>query len=328
MPTRHLSVHSESWPLAVAFTISRGSKTHADVVVVAITEDGVTGRGECVPYSRYGESTAGVEAAIRAQIEAVCAGMTREELQRVMPAGAARNAVDCAMWDLHAKQLGTDLGTLAGIGALVPVQTALTIGLATPAEMAAQAAQVGEHRLLKLKLGRDGDAQRIQAVRAARPDARLIVDANEGWTAGSLVKLLSACKSADVELVEQPLPAGNDAVLARVERLVPVCADESVHDRHDLDALLDRYDAVNIKLDKTGGLTEALAVAERARQLDLRVMVGCMVCTSLAIMPALVVAQSAHVVDLDGPLLLARDRADGLTYDGDLLRPPQHSPAG
>jgi L-alanine-DL-glutamate epimerase-like enolase superfamily enzyme len=238
-----------------------------------------------------------------------------------MPAGAARNALDCAFWDLEAKRAGKPAYALAGLPAPRPLVTAYTISLGTPETMA-QAAQAASARaLLKIKLGGTGDPERIAAVRASAPGAELIVDANEGWTADNLAENLAACAAAGVTLVEQPLPAGNDAALASVKRPIAVCADESAHDRSSLAALAGRYDAVNIKLDKSGGLTEALAMADEAERLGFRIMVGCMVATSLSMAPAMLVAQRAQFVDLDGALLLARDRPDGLRYEGSLVHP-------
>jgi L-alanine-DL-glutamate epimerase-like enolase superfamily enzyme len=322
MPVRTLTSRSERWPLAEPFAISRGTKSHADVVVAEIREGRMAGRGECVPYPRYGETVAGVLEAIQAQSNAIAAGMTREELQTRMAPGAARNALDCALWDLEAKRAKKPVWALAGLARPRALQTAYTISLADQEMMAAKAKAAAGHGLLKIKLGTEDDADRLAAIRAARADARLIVDANEGWRSDALPALLAACADAGVELVEQPLPADEDDRLAAIDHPVPVCADESVHDRAGLDALAGRYDAVNIKLDKTGGLTEALALAEGARAVGLGVMVGCMVATSLAMAPALLVAQSADLVDLDGPLLLARDREGGLAYSGDRVAPP------
>jgi L-alanine-DL-glutamate epimerase-like enolase superfamily enzyme len=318
-----LTARIERWPIARAFTISRGSKTEA-VVVVAEISDGVhVGRGECVPYPRYNETPEGTLAQINAVADALRPGLDRTALQSLMPAGAARNALDCALWDLEAKRAGQRAWTLIGAAAPKPLKTAFTISLGSPDAMAADTARAAHRPLLKIKLGGDGDEQRIQAVRRAAPNAELVVDANESWSAGNIVRNLAACADNGVTLVEQPLPAGHDEMLATIKRPVAVCADESVHDRASLTALRGKYDAVNIKLDKTGGLTEALAMAETARQLGLRIMVGCMVATSLSMAPAVVLAQSADVVDLDGALLLARDRAHGLRYDGSIVHPPE-----
>ena len=318
-----LSVSIERWPLAGAFTISRGSKTEAVVVVAELGDGTHRGRGESVPYARYGETPDGIVAAIEAMRPALRRGLSRAELQGAMPAGAARNALDCAYWDVNAKQAGRPVHELAGLVAPEPRITAYTISLAAPAAMAAAAEQAGLRPLLKVKLGgADGrDGERIAAVRRAAPRAELIVDANEGWTDGNLAPNIAACADAGVTLIEQPLPEGKDTALARIKRAIPVCADESVHDRASLDALAGKYDAVNVKLDKTGGLTEALALAAEAERRGFAVMVGCMVATSLAMAPAMLLAQRARVVDLDGPLLLAKDRAGGLRYDGSLVYP-------
>lgn len=318
-----LSVQIEHWPLAAAFTISRGSKTEAVVVTVELHDGKHHGRGECVPYARYGETPNGVVAAIEAIRPALKAGLNRAVLQAAMPAGAARNALDCAFWDLEAKRTGRRVYELAKLGAPKPVVTAYTISLAAPDAMAQAVQRAGSRPLLKVKLGGDDDSKRIAAVRRAAPGAELIVDANEGWDESNLADNLSACADAGVTLIEQPLPEGRDGALARVERLIPVCADESAHDRSTLEALADKYDAINVKLDKAGGLTEALALAAEAERRGLAVMVGCMVATSLAMAPAVLVAQRARIVDLDGPLLLAKDREGGLRYDGSLVHPPQ-----
>lgn len=320
MPIR-LSVTAERWPIAGSFTISRGAKTEAEVVVATLADGEHAGRGECVPYARYGETVDGVIAAIARLAPAVANGLDRNDLTASLPAGAARNALDCAFWDLAAKRSGTPAHVLAGLPQPNPLVTAYTISLAAPEIMADAAAAAAARPLLKVKLGGPGDPARIAAVRTAAPDSALIVDANEGWTAANLMDNLAACAEAGVRLIEQPLPARDDAALASCPHAVPICADESVHDRASLAGLRGRYDAVNIKLDKTGGLTEALAVAAAARSLGFDLMVGCMVSTSLAIAPALLVAQGARYVDLDGPLLLARDRPDGLRFDGSIVHP-------
>jgi L-alanine-DL-glutamate epimerase-like enolase superfamily enzyme len=318
-----LSVRSERWPIAGAFTISRGSKTEAEVVVAELCEGGICGRGECVPYARYGETVAGVVAAIASLAPELAHGLGRQELQRALPAGAARNALDCAFVDLEAKRTGTPAYECLRLAAPRPLLTAYTISLATPDAMAAAAAAASARPLLKVKLGGDGDPDRIAAVRRAAPRSELIVDANEGWRSDNLAANLSACAAAGVTLVEQPLPAADDAALAAIARPIPVCADESVHDRASLVRLAGKYDAVNIKLDKAGGLTEALALAAEAEAMGFALMVGCMISTSLAIAPAMLVAQRARVVDLDGPLLLARDRPHGMHYDGSTLHPAE-----
>jgi L-Ala-D/L-Glu epimerase len=321
-PAKALSVSVERWPIRGGFTISRGSKQEAMVVVATIHNGDHRARGECVPYARYGESVDGVVQAIEACRPAIAQGLDRAGLQGLLPAGAARNALDCALWDLEAKISGRSAAELAGLAPLHAVETAFTISLAPPEEMAARARDAASYPLLKLKLGGDGDEERLAAVRQAVPNARLIADANEAWRAPNLERLLTAAKAARVELIEQPLPAGDDALLEHIARTVPLCADESVHDRASLATIAKRYDAVNIKLDKTGGLSEALATAAEARKLGLKIMVGCMVATSLAMAPALLLAQNADFVDLDGPLLLERDRVPGLAYSSGMVMPP------
>jgi L-alanine-DL-glutamate epimerase-like enolase superfamily enzyme len=316
-----LSVRSERWPIAGTFTISRGAKTEAEVVVAELTDGTFAGRGECTPYPRYSETVAGVAATIAALADDVRNGLDRVALQRALPAGAARNALDCAFIDLEAKRADRPAHALLGLAAPRPRLTAYTISLGPPEQMAAAAAVAAARPLLKVKLGGVGDPQRIAAVRNAAPAAELIVDANEAWRVENLAANLAACAAAGVTLIEQPLPAADDAALAGIARTVPVCADESVHDRATLKTLVGKYDAVNIKLDKAGGLTEALALAGEARVLGFDLMVGCMIATSLAIAPALLVAEHAKVIDLDGPLLLARDRPDGLRYDGSMVHP-------
>jgi L-alanine-DL-glutamate epimerase-like enolase superfamily enzyme len=319
---RRLDVAIERFRLAMPFVIARGARTHSIVVVATLHHGPARGRGECVPYGRYGETPESVVAAIEAQRDAIEAGADRHELQKLMPRGAARNALDCALWDLEAKRLGIAVRDLAGVHRLGPVTTAFTISLGSPEDMGVAAARAAERPLLKVKLGGAEDVAAIAAVRAAAPEAELIVDANEGWRPESLDAMLAACADAGVALVEQPLPVGEDAALARVERCIAVCADESVHDRQGLAALRDRYDAINIKLDKTGGLTEALALVEDAEALGFAMMVGCMVGTSLGMAPATLLTPRARFVDLDGPLLLAADRAEGLRYEGSVLYPP------
>ena len=317
-----LSVRVERWPIAGSFVISRGAKSEAVVVVAELSRGDHRGRGECVPYARYGETVADVAEAIRAMATELARGLDRTGLQSAMPPGAARNALDCAFWDLEAKCADRPVHELLGQAPPKPLITAYTISLGTPQEMAQRAAKASGLSLLKIKLGAAGDPARIAAVRHAAPRARLIVDANEGWTPDDLEQNLAACAEAGVTLVEQPLPADRDEALTRAARPIPVCADESSHARSALPRLVGKYDAVNIKLDKAGGLTEALAMAEEAERLGLTLMVGCMVATSLAMAPALLLAQRAAVADLDGPLLLARDRPDGLRYEGSLVHPP------
>ncbi|HHZ07861.1 MAG TPA: dipeptide epimerase [Rhizobiales bacterium] len=320
---RRLTALSERFPIAGTFTISRGSKTEAEVVTCTVTEGTRAGRGECVPYRRYGETVEGVLAAIDAIAPRIAAGMTREELRRTMPAGAARNAVDCALWDLEAKVSATPAWRLVCAGAPIPLVTAYTLSLGDPQSMANQARANARRPLLKVKVGGDGDMERVRAVVSAAPQSRIVLDANEGWTEDTVLPLLEECARIGVALVEQPLPAGRDDALASFPHPVPVCADESVHTSEDLEALAGLYDAVNIKLDKAGGLTEAIRMREKARALGLSVMVGCMVGTSLAMAPAVLLAQDADYVDLDGPLLLARDREPGLDYEGSMVLPPR-----
>jgi len=317
-----LSVAVQHWPLREAFTISRGSKREAVVVVATLSDGTHMGRGECVPYARYGESVEDVVTAIASCADAFASGLTRVELATLLPAGAARNALDCALWDLEAKRTGRSAAALAGVGTLRPVVTAYTLSLDTPEAMAAKAREAFAYPLLKLKLGGKGDAARLAAVRLAVPHARLVADANEAWQVDETESLLALAAASGIELIEQPLPAGGDDALGQIARPVPVCADESAHDCASLAALTSRYDAVNIKLDKTGGLTEALLVAREARRLGLKIMAGSMVATALAIAPALLLAQDADWADLDGPLLLARDREPGLAYDGATILPP------
>jgi L-alanine-DL-glutamate epimerase-like enolase superfamily enzyme len=318
---RRLEFRVEKWPISGAFTISRGAKTEAAVIVTEISQDGLTGRGECVPYARYGESLESVSREIERLAPQIAQGLDRTGLQSALHAGAARNAIDCALWDLEAKLAGTSVQKLAGLGTLSSVTTAYTLSLDTPEKMAAAAMHSGRP-ILKMKVGADGDLERLRAVRAAAPDAMLIVDANEGWNARNLRENLDACANEKVALIEQPLPADDDDALRSIGRNVPVCADESFHDRNSFAKLEGKYDAVNIKLDKTGGLTEALLVAKDAEARGLQIMIGCMVSTSLAMAPALLLANRAKFVDLDGPLLLAKDREHGLRYEGSTVFPP------
>lgn len=317
-----LATAAERWPIAGNFTISRGSKTAADVVVATLTDGEIAGRGECVPYPRYGETVPQVLAALEAALPGIADDLSWEAIPALVGPKAARNALDCALWDLRAKRAGLPVWRLAGLSEPRPVVTAYTLSLDSPRAMGEAAARAVHRPLLKLKLGRDGDIDRLKAVRAMAPANRLIVDANEGWTADNLEAMLAACADHGVELVEQPLPAGHDEPLRHVARPVPVCADESAHDLSGLDGLVGKYDAINIKLDKTGGLTGALALARAARARGLKIMVGCMLATSLAMAPAFLVAQMADVVDLDGPLLLEQDRQPGFHYEGSLMFPP------
>ncbi|MGC2780512.1 MAG: N-acetyl-D-Glu racemase DgcA [Bradyrhizobium sp.] len=317
-----LDAHMSRWPIAGSFTISRGAKSEAVTVIAEVRQGAIVGRGECAPYPRYGETPEATLTALLAMQEAVTAGLDRDALQTAMPPGAARNALDCALLDLEAKRSGRRIWDLLGRRAPAPCVTAYTISLGPPDVMAKAAAKAAHRPLLKIKLGGDGVVARIAAVREAAPQSQLIVDANEAWTEANLEANLAACTAAGVTLVEQPLPAAADEALGRIKRPLMVCADESVHDRSTLEALRGRYDAVNIKLDKTGGLTEALAMADAARALGFDIMVGCMVATSLSMAPAMLLTPLARFVDLDGPLLLADDCDHGLHYDDSLVYPP------
>lgn len=313
-----IEVTADVFRLAQVFTISRGSRTEAKVLTVRITDDGVTGMGECVPYARYGETLESVTA----EIKGLSGQLTREALYDLLPAGAARNAVDCALWDLEAKRSGKSAWELAGLAPLKPEITAYTLSLDTPEKMRAQATEHSFRPLLKIKLGTPDDMPRLEAVRAGAPDSTIIIDANEGWSAEVYAALAPHLVRLGVALVEQPLPAGEDDALIGMDRPVPVCADESCHDRASLAGLKGKYDVVNIKLDKTGGLTEALALRDAALAEGYDVMVGCMVGSSLAMAPAMLVAQGAKIVDLDGPLLLAEDRDAALVFDKAGVHPP------
>ncbi len=318
-----VTVRHDSFPIAGTFTISRGSKTTVEVVVAKITADGVTGRGECVPYARYGETIESVTDQIRDFGDRVEAGMDRAGLNADMPAGAARNALDCALWDLEAKRSGKPVWQLAGLSeAPVALETAYTLSLDTPENMAAKATQNASRPLFKLKLTGEGDLDRVAAVRQAVPDARLIVDANEGWSVDMVEPFSRALADLGVAMIEQPLPVAEDGLLKNVAHPVPLCADESAHARDHFGDLVGKYEMINIKLDKTGGLTEALALKKMAEDAGMDIMVGCMLATSLGMAPAFLVAQGAAVVDLDGPLLLAEDRVPGFRFDGSTMHPP------
>lgn len=309
-----IKARHESWPLAEPFTISRGTKTTAEVVLASISHDGAAGRGECVPYARYGESVESVLAQIHETAPLLSRDLSRDALQTMLPPGAARNALDCALWDLEAKASGRRVWDLAGVESPHRLTCAYTLSLAEAESMHAAARASAHLPLLKMKVGLEGALERVRAVREGAPDASLIVDANESWTPEALAELLPELAAAGVSLLEQPLPAGEDAVLARIERPLPVAADESCHTAADVEGLENRYDVLNVKLDKSGGLTEALQLARRAERTGLALMVGCMVGTSLAMAPAMLIGAAARFVDLDGPLLLARDRAPGLVY--------------
>jgi L-Ala-D/L-Glu epimerase len=314
-----ITVQADSFRLAEVFTIARGSRTAARVLRVTVARDGFTGQGECVPYARYGESLDSVTA----EIEALSQGITRNALQDALAPGAARNALDCALWDLEAKQAGRRVWDIADLPVPGPEITAYTLSLDTSEKMEASAARHAHRPLLKIKLGTPDDMPRLEAVRRGAPKAKIIVDANEGWSADVYADLAPHLTRLGVALVEQPLPAGQDDMLAEIARPVPVCADESCHDRASLPGLKGKYDMVNIKLDKTGGLTEALALKQAAQAEGYRIMIGCMVGTSLSMAPATLLAQAADYTDLDGPLLLAEDRDPPLRFDEAGVYPPE-----
>ena len=317
-----LSVRRETYPLRAAFAISRGSRTEAHVVVVELEAEGARGRGECLPYARYGETVEGVMATIEGQRARLAQGLDRPALQTTLPPGAARNALDCAFWDWEAKRKRTTVAALAGLAPPGPLTTCYTLSLDAPEAMGRAAAENAHRPVLKLKVTGEGDLERVAAVHANAPKARLVVDANEGWTAEQYARFAPDLARMGVEMIEQPLPAKADAALAGVAHPIPVCADESCHDATSLAHIAGRYEMINIKLDKTGGLTEALALKRAAEAKGLGIMVGCMIATSLSMAPAMLVAQGARVVDLDGPLLLAADRAPGLRYEGSTVHPP------
>ncbi len=317
-----LRVDTETWPMARKFTISRGTKIVTEVVIAELRQSGLRGRGECVPYPHYGESVDSVIALIKSQAGNIAAGMSRIELGEALPPGAARNALDCALWDLEAKRSGRRIWELAGLARPVPCVCAVTIGIDSPMQMAAAAKALASYPLLKIKLNAELVSERMRRIRDAAPNARLCIDANESWTLALLEELGEELLELDIEMIEQPLLASADQGLADLDFPIPICADESLHSRAELADLQGRYDMVNIKLDKTGGLTEALALAETAREQGYALMVGCMVATSLGMAPATLLAPMAKVVDLDGPLLLARDRQHGLSYNAGMIEAP------
>jgi L-Ala-D/L-Glu epimerase len=322
---RTLELTSESWPIAGSFTIARGSKTEAQVIVVTLTENGFTGHGEAVPYSRYNETVPQCLASLEASRVIIEGGIDRQLLPNLNLPKAAQNAIDCALLDLEAKKSKTAAWQLMGLQAPSSAITAYTLSLDTPVAMAKAAASAAHYPLLKLKLGREGDVERLHAIREAVPTARLIVDANEGWSPAILPTMLEACEKYRVELVEQPLPADNDEALLNMPRSTIICADESAHDIAGLKHLVGKYDAINIKLDKTGGLTSALALAKAAKEQNFKIMIGCMLATSLAMAPAFLLAQLADYIDLDGPLLLSKDRESGITFNNGIMQPPHPS---
>ena len=317
-----LTIAEERWPIAGSFTISRGAKTEAHVVTVTLTDGAYMGHGECVPYPRYGETVPQVVAALEAARGLIEMGISRNDIPALLAPYAARNALDCAMWDLESNRAGKPVWQLAKLPKPKPIVTAYTLSLDAPEAMGEAAAKAAHRPLLKLKLGREGDIERLRQVRRNAPKSRLIVDANEGWTPDNIKQMLSACADVDVDFVEQPLPAGQDEALRHIKRAVTVCADESAHGIDTLGDLAGKYDAINIKLDKTGGLTPAIALARAAWDRNLAIMVGCMLATSLAMAPAMLLTPFAEVVDLDGPLLLKKDREPGIFYDGSIIHPP------
>lgn len=314
------AVHEE-WPLASAFSISRGTKTSSNVIVVELRDGEFVGRGECLPYARYGETIESVLAQIESQRADLGAGMDTDSLQENLAPGAARNALDCALWDLKAKRSGSTVWELMGLPKPDPITTVYTIGVDTPEKMGAIAKENAARPIMKLKLTGEGDLDRVAAIQENAPNSKFVVDANEGWSPDMVEPFSAELAKLGVAMIEQPLPAASDAMLADLEHPVPICADESAHTCKELPELIGRYDMINIKLDKTGGLTEAMALKKAALDAGMGIMVGCMIGTSLAMAPALLVAQGAEVVDQDGPLLLAKDRTNGLTYTGSVISP-------
>ena len=312
-----IDVSQDSFPLKSAFRISRGSKTTADVVTVKLTRNGVQGWGECVPYPRYGETVESVTE----QLQSVPPHITRADLIETLPAGAARNALDCAIWDVKAKETNRRVWQLANLPKPKPVQTAFTLSLGTVENMTRAATQNAHRPFLKLKVGTPDDLDRLVAVRNAAPDAKLVIDANEGWTIDDYQLLIDHLVDMNIALIEQPFPAGQDACLSNLDRPIPICADESVHTSEDLPALVGKYDCLNIKLDKSGGLTTAIDLKAKAQAMGFDIMVGCMVGTSLSMAPALLLASDATLVDLDGPLLLTKDRDTPISYDARGMHP-------
>lgn len=311
-----------AWPVDGAFTISRGSRQFAEAVAVRLVDDGYFGRGECAPYARYGETTQSVEQQIRAAISAMDGRPDRRRLQGVLPAGAARNALDCALWELEARKSGVSVASLSGLKPVDWVETAYTLSLDTPEKMRLRAVAHRDKTLLKLKLSGAGDLERVVAVRDGAPDARIIVDANESWTIDDYRTLTPHLDEIGVSLIEQPFPANDDDALRSLPRPIPICADESCHTRAELPRLVGLYDMINIKLDKTGGLTEAIALMEAGRAHGMSIMIGCMLGSSLAVAPARLIAPYADIVDLDGPLLLALDREPAIRFKGNRMENP------
>ena len=318
------NIHIEAWPLAGAFRISRGTRKVSDVLMVEVNDGNYVGRGECFPYARYGEDIDSVQKQLNSVRSEIEHGLDRQALLNVLAPGAARNAVDCALWDLEAKRAGVRVWDLADLPAPEPVTTVYTLGVDEPAIMGVRARENSDRPRLKLKMTGDGaDLERVRNIHKNAPNARLVVDANEGWTIEQYLEYAPQFKELGVEMIEQPLPSTDDEQLSGVDRPIPVCADESCHDRATLKSLVGKYDMINIKLDKTGGLTEALNLRDAALKQGLSIMVGCMIGTSLAMAPGILVAQEAAIVDLDGPLLLAEDRAPGLSFTGSIIHPPE-----
>ena len=319
-----LNIHTEAWPLAGAFRISRGTRRVSDVLMIEVNDGNYVGRGECFPYARYGEDIDSVQKQLNSVRSEIEHGLDRQALLNVLAPGAARNAVDCALWDLEAKRAGVRVWDLANLPAPEPVTTVYTLGVDEPAIMGERARENSDRPRLKLKMTGDGaDLERVRNIHKNAPNARLVVDANEGWTIEQYLEYAPQFKELGVEMIEQPLPSTDDEQLSGVDRPIPVCADESCHDRATLPALIGKYDMINIKLDKTGGLTEALNLRDAALKQGLSIMVGCMIGTSLAMAPGILVAQAATIVDLDGPLLLAEDRNPGLSFTGSIIHPPE-----
>ena len=318
------NIHIEAWPLAGAFRISRGTRKVSDVLMVEVNDGNYVGRGECFPYARYGEDIDSVQKQLNSVRSEIEHGLDRQALLNVLAPGAARNAVDCALWDLEAKRAGVRVWDLADLPAPEPVTTVYTLGVDEPAIMGERARENSDRPRLKLKMTGDGaDLERVRNIHKNAPNARLVVDANEGWSIEQYLEYAPQFKELGVEMIEQPLPSTDDEQLRGVDRSIPVCADESCHDRATLPALVGKYDMINIKLDKTGGLTEALNLRDAAMKQGLSIMVGCMIGTSLAMAPGILVAQAATIVDLDGPLLLAEDRNPGLSFTGSIIHPPE-----
>ena len=318
------NIHIEAWPLAGAFRISRGTRKVSDVLMVEVNDGNYVGRGECFPYARYGEDIDSVQKQLNSVRSEIEHGLDRQALLNVLAPGAARNAVDCALWDLEAKRAGVRVWDLADLPAPEPVTTVYTLGVDEPAIMGERARENSDRPRLKLKMTGDGaDLERVRKIHKNAPNARLVVDANEGWSIEQYLEYAPQYKELGVEMIEQPLPSTDDEQLRGVDRSIPVCADESCHDSATLPALVGKYDMINIKLDKTGGLTEALNLRDAALKQGLSIMVGCMIGTSLAMAPGILVAQEAAIVDLDGPLLLAEDRAPGLSFTGSIIHPPE-----